>query len=196
MRKTTENGENVNKKRGRRLAECREAAGLSQFQLAERIHVTKQTISNYETGARNLPEWQAVTIGKELAVDPDYLLCKQDHKCAALFPPGSLEGRPQMPPKSLVLHDLLQLVPSCHRAEYVYGQEFIKGNDSDYLLKAKMNDGKGICLTTKDQIRILDELLKYFEFLLWQESFDPFAAADIDLIDRSDTESHDGGEEA
>jgi transcriptional regulator with XRE-family HTH domain len=44
----------VNKRIGRRVAECRKAAGLSQEKLAEKLRVSPETISRLERGA-NLP---------------------------------------------------------------------------------------------------------------------------------------------
>lgn len=36
------------------LKQCRTQTGLTQEQVAERLHITRQTVSNYETGRSQL----------------------------------------------------------------------------------------------------------------------------------------------
>ena len=49
---------------GEKLQKLRARAGLSQDQLAEALHVTRQTVSNYETG-RSRPDIEMLTVLSE-----------------------------------------------------------------------------------------------------------------------------------
>lgn len=58
----------------RKLREAREAAGLTQAQIAERTGIRQETISRLETGAIFNPSWRtlglyAVAVGLELKLD-------------------------------------------------------------------------------------------------------------------------------
>ena len=44
--------EMLNMEIGKKLADCRRAAGLTQQQAANRIHVSRQCLGNWETGQR------------------------------------------------------------------------------------------------------------------------------------------------
>ncbi len=59
---------------GGRLARERKKAGLSQEELAERLHLTRQTISKWETGA-SLPDVEGLrALCRALGVSADRLL--------------------------------------------------------------------------------------------------------------------------
>ena len=56
-----------------RLRQAREMAGLTQQDLAEKLGVTKNSISNYENGVSS-PKWDVlVKIFDVLCVDPNFL---------------------------------------------------------------------------------------------------------------------------
>ena len=59
---------------GMRLKELRQNAGLSQEQLANRIHVSKAAISNYELYNRNPSPDILVKLARIFHVSTDYLL--------------------------------------------------------------------------------------------------------------------------
>lgn len=59
---------------GKRLKELRQSAGLTQQQLAERIWVTKASISYYELSERDPSPEILVKIAKAFHVTTDYLL--------------------------------------------------------------------------------------------------------------------------
>ena len=59
---------------GRRLRKIRQSAGFTQKQLAEQIHVSKGTISNYETEERQPSPMILKDIAKTLRISADYLL--------------------------------------------------------------------------------------------------------------------------
>lgn len=59
---------------GKRLKELRQGAGLTQQQLAERIWVTKASISYYELSERDPSPEILVKIAKAFHVTTDYLL--------------------------------------------------------------------------------------------------------------------------
>lgn len=59
---------------GERIREARTAKGLTQEQLAEQVHVTKQAVYKYETGiVTNIPLDKLESIAACLGVAPDYL---------------------------------------------------------------------------------------------------------------------------
>ena len=59
---------------GSQIAEIRQKAGLSQAELAARIHVSPSTIGMYEQGRREPSMRTLVSIARELNVSTDYLL--------------------------------------------------------------------------------------------------------------------------
>ena len=59
---------------GMRLKELRQNAGLSQEQLANRIHVSKAAISNYELYNRNPSPDILIKLARIFHVSTDYLL--------------------------------------------------------------------------------------------------------------------------
>src|SRR4051794_34836297 len=77
----------VNKRIGRRVAECRKAAGLSQERLAEKLGVTPETVSRLERRA-NLPPVERL---QEIAAAIDVEL----HDLLRFGPPGRNNERDQ-----------------------------------------------------------------------------------------------------
>lgn len=67
---------------GLRLKECREEKHLTQSELAEKIGVVSQQISNYENGRRGFAS-TAVALGSVLGVSANYLLGHTDFKTAS-----------------------------------------------------------------------------------------------------------------
>ena len=61
---------------GKNLKTLRKRSGMKQEDLAEKIHVTRQTISNYETGRRAVDVVQLNKICNALDVDMIELLTK------------------------------------------------------------------------------------------------------------------------
>lgn len=60
---------------GERIRETRTAKGLTQEQLAEQVHVTKQAVYKYETGiVTNIPLDKLESIAACLGVAPGYLV--------------------------------------------------------------------------------------------------------------------------
>ena len=69
---------------GERIREARTAKGLTQEQLAEQVHVTKQAVYKYETGiVTNIPLDKLESIAACLGVAPGYLVGWQDEPIAA-----------------------------------------------------------------------------------------------------------------
>ena len=69
---------------GKNIREIRQRKNLTQDQLAQRLFVTRQTISNYETG-RSRPDIETLlALARELGCAPDHLL---------YGPPGREERR-------------------------------------------------------------------------------------------------------
>src|SRR5262249_56607086 len=97
---------------GARLRALREAAGLTQAQLAGRAHLNEFGIANLEQGKRE-PAWQTVlALSKVLGITPDAFLTEGDLERA-------LEGgttkppvrRPGRPPKRTAAEERAQQPP-------------------------------------------------------------------------------------
>jgi transcriptional regulator with XRE-family HTH domain len=58
---------------GERMKQAREQLGLSRIELAEKLHVTKSAISNYENGVSSPKEDVLLKIFDALGVDPNFL---------------------------------------------------------------------------------------------------------------------------
>ncbi len=59
---------------GRRIAALREAAGLTQRELARRLQLTQSALSRIESGQRRLSAAQASQVARTLGIDPGELL--------------------------------------------------------------------------------------------------------------------------
>ena len=69
---------------GERIREARTAKGLTQEQLAEQVHGTKQAVYKYETGiVTNIPLDKLESIAACLDVAPGYLAGWQDSPAGA-----------------------------------------------------------------------------------------------------------------
>ncbi|AEH47105.1 helix-turn-helix domain-containing protein [Parageobacillus thermoglucosidasius] len=65
---------------GERLKLCREKKGLSQKEVAEKIGIKNNTLSNYESGERR-PDYETLCKLADLyEVSLDYLIKGQEHK--------------------------------------------------------------------------------------------------------------------
>ena len=67
---------------GRRVAELREARGWSQEALAERLHVTRQTVSNWERGKTLVDVQSLAAMADELACPLSELLGEEQVRAA------------------------------------------------------------------------------------------------------------------
>lgn len=61
-----------------RIKELRNARGWTQQQLAERVGVTKQSVSIWENGKQAISRESLETLCDVFNVQMDYILCKQD----------------------------------------------------------------------------------------------------------------------
>lgn len=48
------------------IKEAREASGMTQKEMSERLKIPQRTIEDWERGARKPPEWAEILIVKEL----------------------------------------------------------------------------------------------------------------------------------
>lgn len=83
--------EELNKKRGLRLKECRTNAHLTQHDLSDSSNFSKQHISYIECGKRSMSYEAAVIFSKILGVNKEYLLCESDYKNKAEQQKDSIE---------------------------------------------------------------------------------------------------------
>ncbi len=64
---------------GERIRELRKARGMTQQELAQRLHTTKQTIGKYEQGiVTNLPLLRIDELAQALSTTPAYLMGWED----------------------------------------------------------------------------------------------------------------------
>lgn len=63
-----------------RIIEIRKNEGLNQVQFAKKLNLTKQTISNYETGSRSPGLDIILNIADKFNVSTDYLLGRSEYK--------------------------------------------------------------------------------------------------------------------
>ena len=59
---------------GQNIKAAREAAGISQTELAKRIGTTRQQIGKYETGEQDMTLKRLVQIATALCIEPDTLI--------------------------------------------------------------------------------------------------------------------------
>ncbi len=64
---------------GIRIALARKRMGISQAQLAKRLHISPSAVGMYEQGRREPPADVLVALSAELDVSIDYLLTGKDH---------------------------------------------------------------------------------------------------------------------
>ncbi len=88
---------------GEQLYRCRKDRGLSQEQLAEKIEVTRQTISNWELGETAPNPEQLKRLSREFRISIDALLeneafCRQAESSPDGFPAGGEEKTAEKSP--------------------------------------------------------------------------------------------------
>ena len=108
---------------GRRIKEARERKELNQKQLAEKLGITPQALSSYETGKKLPPMETAVNIAKELDISLDWLF-------------GLPERSAQMEISTLA--DVVDLIEKISRYETLKFDAakvtyFFKGTDSEQI---------------------------------------------------------------
>ena len=72
--------EELNKKRGQRLKECRELRKMTQNKLAMLSHCSPQSISYIENGRRGMSRELAHIFAEKLQVKEEYILLESDFK--------------------------------------------------------------------------------------------------------------------
>jgi transcriptional regulator with XRE-family HTH domain len=77
---------------GRRIAEIRQRAGLSQRELAERLGWTRDIIAHYELGRRALGLDRLAAIADVLHVSPATLIARDEQRAILL----ALDARPEL----------------------------------------------------------------------------------------------------
>lgn len=182
------NDDELNKKRGKRLTICRNAAGLSQEDLGKRVGLTKQQIWNIEHGTRSLTPSNALLIGKELAVDPDYLLCNTEISSYKQFFMDNMKEGAEKPIKSQIIYELIKAHPQCVKIGWCLngqGEKKEWGWQIEVLMKAgaEMNEYKGMTLDIAAQIKLFDELCDFLGYQLYKHPYDPGIQALFDLFD-------------
>ena len=79
-----------------RLAELRKARGISQRQLAEDLHISQNSISQYELGKREPNQNTLLALANYFAVSVDYLLGNTAHTGDAWHLHEVLQQRPEL----------------------------------------------------------------------------------------------------
>ncbi len=113
---TTQTNSNATMSVGERLKIARQLAGLSQAQLAAKLHITRSAMAGWESGAAVLPRERITDVLSHLKIDEEWLLNGQGSGLPVSTP---MVPQPRDRGNGTVLHDLPQsgsnLVP-------VYGQ--------------------------------------------------------------------------
>ena len=87
-----------------RIAELRRARNMSQKQLSKLLNVAQNTVSQWETGQRDIDSTTLIKIAEFFSVTTDYLLCLTD-----TFSPITKEKTPSH--QEEVLQDLKDITP-------------------------------------------------------------------------------------
>lgn len=71
---------------GKRIRELRQAFGMTQAQLAERVHVSRSSVQSWENGMTYPSIDNSVALARLFHVSTDYLLAGSPHKTISLEP--------------------------------------------------------------------------------------------------------------
>ena len=76
---------------GTKIRERRQALGISVFELANRLHMSKATVHRYESGDIKMIKLPVIdSIARELRCNPAWLIGKSDHMETAVDANGSV----------------------------------------------------------------------------------------------------------
>lgn len=138
--------EKLNPNCGIRLRECREAAGMTQKQLADEIHTTYQSISNIERGERRLTVDNARAAAKVLNVRMEYLLCEDDIRT-------SLDSRLSFVKETKDLCIALNIIAVL--------TDGVTTSDGDFIIKMSKDNKDSYIQCSYEEISTLVESVKY-----------------------------------
>ena len=155
---------------GKRLKECRLEAGITQKELADKINITYQSISNIECGKRSLTVENARSCAKILNVRIEYLLCEDDKKHPPILPE---------------LTETLKNIENARNRFILFGLfDDIVETDDGFILAQSISGEKDFILCSYTDI---EELCKYVRFMLdgWAEN-----KFNKQYLDRKDIQDH------
>lgn len=89
--KNRNNDPDMKLKIGKRLRELRKGK-MNQQELADRIHISREMISNFERGESTLSYDHARNIGKVLGARPEYILCEDDYPTLSEYLSSTFSG--------------------------------------------------------------------------------------------------------
>lgn len=120
----------LNKKRGKRLQECRLIKGLTQQGLADIAgYAHPNSISQLETGEREITWDKAVILSDSLGVQAEYLMCTSDLKKA-------------IPRYSYINNDIFNTV------DFLFIQSLIlKGHDIKFIGVTELPEENELCIS-------------------------------------------------
>ncbi len=76
---------------GRRIAEARKAAGITQVELAQALGVAQQTMAHYEGGVSRIPVALLPVVARSVGVSIDTLLGEDERRGGKRGPPPKLQ---------------------------------------------------------------------------------------------------------
>jgi transcriptional regulator with XRE-family HTH domain len=128
-----------------RIEQVRKSMGLSQVQLAEKLQLSKQTLSNYETGSRKPGVDVLVRIADTFGISVDYLLGRSNSE-------DTLMRRTAV--ASLMVQEL-------KRANKLYGTSFASAHEGYAILLEELDElWDEIKKKHPDQTRLREEAIQ------------------------------------
>jgi transcriptional regulator with XRE-family HTH domain len=128
-----------------RIEEIRRGMGLNQVQLAEKLNLSKQVISNYETGVREPGVGVLLRMADTFGISVDYLLGRSDSE-------EKLMRRTAI--ASLMVKEL-------KKADSLYGPNFASAHEGYAILREELDElWEEIKKKSPDQNRLREEAIQ------------------------------------
>lgn len=170
----------LDKERGKRVAQCRKDAKLTQEVFADRVYMSTEGISAIEQGRRGLTRENAERFSNVLNVGSDYLLCQTDIKSKKAFLKEADRIELERPIPIRVLIHLIEVLPDCKHVAWECSTEGDK-KDWGWHIVINMKDGRDLYLDSATERKIFDELVSFMDYQIFKLNDDP-RAVDINRI--------------
>jgi len=107
---------------GKRLRQLRQDSGLTQGELGKVFNVTNVGVAKWEADTRFPDRSMLIKIADHFEVSVDYLLCRTDHKDAAIYNDNALEIEysQQTYPDGLTHEKVLEILETLKKAGFKF----------------------------------------------------------------------------
>lgn len=183
----------LNKERGKRVAQSRKDAKLTQEAFAERVNMSTEGIRAIEQGRRGLTQENAERFSNVLNVGADYLLGQTDIKSKKTFLKEADRLELERPIPIRVLIHLIESLPDCEHVAWECSTEGDK-KDWGWHIVVNMKDGRNLYLDSATERNIFDELVSFMDYQIFKLN-DDSRAVDINRIINSPPESFETPED-